>query len=553
MPFTRTVAVARCSRPGHQNARVVANGRYERGTARYQGYRCTPHVGPVHRFSVRLDGGAPVRGQPGASDCVKHPRAEVVRNGRYGKKGGRRRQRYRCAHAACNDLCRPGCRGHHSFTPAIPRSHVCTGDTCLVCRERTPIHRGSQSAARRSQVTPSVATKALAEMSLRQSYATAGREALEGLGLDPTIRRRRPNRRPLKPRRRWSRRKQRKRSAATRLAGRFWQVAAGIVEAFGPIVWAAAEERLRERSAAIVARGEKRVWILDEIPVYALATNGKRKKSDGWVVLVLAEMDWADKAAPGVTKLRLVRAMPKANSTAWRLVFAEVGYPPDIIVSDAATSIVAAVGRHFDGPNAPLLVPSLWHLGRALENNAFEKALKESNGRDIRTHLYELKRENGAISSVADWIGWWDHLAVLAKASGLVKMDALRQTRANYEVRMASAIPVLAADPRLLVSTGGLESIIRDAIEPVLERRRHQFANIERTNHLLDLIVARSVGMFAKPAIVEDLIVADALDYDGWTVPMRTIADPQPAYRSYRSLRDEMLLLAVAEERGIAL
>jgi hypothetical protein len=221
-------------------------------------------------------------------------------------------------------------------------------------------------------------------------------------------------------------------------------------------------------------------------------------------------------------------------------------------VSDAATSIVAAVGRHFDGPTAPLLVPSLWHLGRALENNALEKALKGANGRDIRTHLNELKREAGAIRSVPDWIGWWDHLAVLAKASGLVKMDALRQTRANYEARMAAAIPVLAADPRLIVSTGGLESVIRDTIEPVLDRRRHQFANIERTNMLMDMVVARSVAMFAKPAIVEDLIVADALGHDGWTVPLRTIADPQPAYRSYRSLRDEMLLLAVAEQHGIA-
>lgn len=551
MPFTRTVAEARCNEPGHQNARVVANGPYERGDARYQGYRCTPHVGPVHRFSVRLDGGAPVRGQPGAPDCAKHPGAEVVRNGRYGKKGGRRRQRYRCTHQ-CNELCRQGCRGRHSFTPPIPRSHVCIGDACLVCREPTPIHHGSLSAARRSQVTPAVAAKALAEMSLRQSYAKAGREALEGLGLDPTIRRRKANKHPAKPRRRWSRRKQRKRSAATRFAGRVWQVAAAILEAFGPIVWAAAEERLRERSARIVAAGEKRVWILDEVPVYALSANGKRKKSDGWVVLVLAEMDWTDKAAPGVTKLRLVRAMPKANSTAWRLAFAEVGHTPDIIVSDAATSIVAAVGRHFHGPTAPLFVPSLWHLGRALENNALERALKGTNGRDIRTHLNELKREAGAIRSVPDWIGWWDHLAVLAKASGLVKMDALRQTRLNYEARMAAAIPVLAADRRLIVSTGGLESVIRDAIEPVLDRRRHQFANIERTNMLMDMVVARSVGMFAKPAIVEDLIVADALGHDGWTVPLRTIADPQPAYRSYRSLRDKMLLLAVAEEHGIA-
>ena len=132
-----------------------------------------------------------------------------------------------------------------------------------------------------------------------------------------------------------------------------------------------------------------------------------------------------------------------------------------------------------------------------------------------------------------------------------MKMDALRQTRANYEARMAAAIPVLAADPDIRRSTGGLESIIRDTIEPVLEGRRHQFANIERTNMLLDLVVARSIGLFSDLAALEDLITADALDHDGWTVPQRTIADPQPAYGAYRSLRDELLLLAVADERGL--
>ena len=197
-------------------------------------------------------------------------------------------------------------------------------------------------------------------------------------------------------------------------------------------------------------------------------------------------------------------------------------------------------------------MPSLWHLARALENNALEKALTGPNGRELRIHLNELKRDGGAIRSIGDWIGWWDHLRALARASGRVKMDSLRQTRANYEARMAAAIPTLLADRRLLVSTGGLESVIRDAIEPVLERRRHQFANIERTNHLMELVVARSVGMFADLNAVANLITADTLEHDGWTVPLRTIADPLPAYGAYRSLRDEMLLLAVAEQRGIA-
>ena len=553
MPFTRTKPFARCTLPGHGGARVVANGPYTRGTAIYQCYRCTPPVGDVHRFSVRLDGGAPVRNQPGAPDCAAHPGSSVVRNGRHGKKGGLRRQRYRCRHDRCNELCLPTCRGRHGFTPPLPRAHVCVGDACAVCREPTPIHRGPTAAARRSRVAPDVAAKALSDMSLRVSYAKAGKEALEAMHFDLTVCRRRPSATPPKPRRRWSRRKKRGRSASTRMWGRFWQVAAAILEAHGPVIWAAAEERLRERAAGIVALGERRVWILDEIPIYALAANGKRKKSDGWVVLVLAEMDWTDKQAPGRTRLRLVRGMPKANATAWRLVFGEVGYTPDIIASDAATSIVAAVGRHFEhAPTLPLFVPSLWHLARALENNALEKALTGPNGRELRVHLNELKRDGGAIRSISDWIGWWDHLRALARASGRVKIDSLRQTRNNYEARMAAAIPTLLADRRLLVSTGGLESVIRDAIEPVLERRRHQFANIERTNHLMDLVVAHSVGMFADLNAVANLITADTLEHDGWTVPLRTIADPLPAYGAYRSLRDEMLLLAVAEQRGIA-
>ncbi len=546
----RAVAKAQCGDPRHYGATIAGWGTYRRKAGHYRSYECRPRIGDAHRFSVRLTGGLPTRRQPGAPACTKHAAGLVTRWGRYGPKK-REKQRYRCDHPVCTDACEPGCKGHHTFTGVVPRAHVCAGRSCRACRQARGIHSGDLAAARRSQATARVAAKALADMSLRQTYAKAGKEALEALGIDTSVQRRKPSEQPPPPRRRWSRRKQRKRTPSSRLAGRFWQVGAGIVEAYGPIVWAAAEERLRERSAAIVALGEKRVWVLDEIPIYALAANGKRKKSHGWVVLVLAEMDWTQKAAPGQTRLRLVRAMPKANSTAWRLAFAEVGYTPDIIVSDAATSIVAAVGRHFVGPDAPLLIPSLWHLGRALENNALEKALKGANGREIRRHLAELKRSNGAIRSVGDWIGWWDHLAVLAKASHLVKLDALRQTRANYEKRMAAAIPAIAADPRLIVSTGGLESIIRDAIEPVLERRRHQFANIERTNILMDLVVARAVGMFADLGVVEDLITADALDNDGWTVPLRTIADRQPASGAYRSLRDEMLLLAVAEQRGL--
>jgi hypothetical protein len=548
MPFTRTLPEVTCPDPLHYGARVRAWGTYTRKSGTYRSYHCRPRVGRAHRFSVKIAAGRRARRHPGAPACLAHPDGRVTRAGGYGR-GVARRQRYRCDHA-CGAACRQGCSGHHTFTPFLPRGHVHVGDTCAECLELRGFHRGERAAARRHWFPARVVARALAEMSLKASYADAGRLALDAIHVRIDVPRRKPSANPRRPRRRWSQRKARTRSAASRAAGRFWQIGAGFVEAFAPVVWQATEERLRERAAKIVATGKPPVWLLDEIPVYALDASGKRKKTDGWVVLVLAEMDWTDHNVPGASKLRLVRAMPKATGVAWRLAFAEVGYVPDVIVSDAATSIIAAVGRHFDGPG-PLFVPSLWHLGQALRNNSLKAALRGARRKEIGAHLAELGREGSAMRSVADWHAWWDQLEALAAGSGEVKMDALRQSRANYETRMAAALPTLLAEPELKMSTGGLETIMHKHIDPVLDGRRHQFGNIERTNNLLDLVVCRANGAFTDLNAVAALLEADEEPWRGWTVPLRAVADPLPAVGAYRSLRDEMLMVAVAEERGL--
>ena len=103
-------------------------------------------------------------------------------------------------------------------------------------------------------------------------------------------------------------------------------------------------------------------------------------------------------------RLRLVRAMPKSNAPAWRLVLDELGYDPDFVVADAGTGIGRAVAAHFD-PARTVFVPSLWHVATAVETGLADTrgALVPMPGGgkeplpELRSHLAELARD-GAIA-----------------------------------------------------------------------------------------------------------------------------------------------------------
>jgi hypothetical protein len=51
---------------------------------------------------------------------------------------------------------------------------------------------------------------------------------------------------------------------------------------------------------------------------------------------------------------------------------------------------------------------------------------------------------------------------------------------------------------------------------------------------------------------VVKLLRSDASPHGGWTVPLRSVADPRPLGGSYSSLRDATLLASVAEQRRLA-
>ena len=238
---------------------------------------------------------------------------------------------------------------------------------------------------------------------------------------------------------------------------------------------------------------------------------------------------------------------------AWRLIFDEMGSRPDIIVSDAATPIRLAVAAHWRG-HEPLLVPSTWHLRRALETNALSDALavKGEPGKALVAHLGDLSRDGPALASIEGWHHWWEELDRLAAATGKVKRRSLAAANDNYEARMAAALPALLADPRIVQSTGGPERQMRSQLGRILYGRKHQFGNIERTNNLLDLVVVREHGGFVDLNGVARLIEGDELPYGGRTVPMRAVQDPSPrGHKRYRSLRDEFQMNAVAAERGL--
>jgi hypothetical protein len=248
--------------------------------------------------------------------------------------------------------------------------------------------------------------------------------------------------------------------------------------------------------------------------------------------------------------------MPKANSPAWRLVFDELGYAPDFVVSDASTAIIAAVGAHFG--KRTTYVPSLWHLSAAIKRGIEDTpgalvatAKGKRVGRDLGLLMGELRREGPALASVEAWTGWWDRLEAMMRTLELPG-DRVRNRRANYEKPIADVLPALLANPGLPMSTGGLESLMTRHVEPMLAKRRAQLANIERTNALMDLAVARIHGALDRHSRVVELLRKDAKEHGGWTVSLRSIADPYPRTGRYSSLRDPTLMASIARDRGVA-
>ena len=392
-------------------------------------------------------------------------------------------------------------------------------------------------------------------------------------------------------------------SEASRRARNLWHIAADWTEAFAPVIYEPINERLTaqalaERSrldAEIIARNnaktarERRapldrpqVIFIDDVPVYGQdpKTGTWSRRDAGYFVLVVAELHWVPKPAVSmakkskkrsaaeqssqggedttwttITKLRLLRVMAKSNTPAWRLVFDELGYTPDFVVADAGTGLKAAFDAHFD-PARTVFVPSLYHLSEKVKEafgdvpGAFQTGASGKRFiKPLNDHFAKLSRTSGVLDSTVKWKQWWDELERIIVAQGLPR-DTVRAKRKTYEPTMADAIAALGQNPLVPLTTGGLETLIARKVKPLPAMRRTSFANLERTNHLFDLVVAEQHGAFNDLSEVAALLRADGQRHGGWTVPLRTVSDPRPPRGTYSSLRDTTLLDTLAVERG---
>lgn len=553
-----------CPNPLHAGSAVKGDGRRTTATGTRQRFECRPVAGNTHGFTVlvELPGDAVPTWSP-PPRCSAHPGGHVVRAGTYRKKAGTPRQRYRCYPDPLNK------KTFHVFTPVLPRDHVHLGDQhCDDCDEIRGVHRGETAVARRHRWSTRTVARALYDLSGGASYADVSRWAKSEAGVALS-----PSTAPvLAPGASSSGKPKNMRSAQSH---NVWHLAADWTEVFSPVLFADQDSRLRPQALAERARLDQRiadgldldtpqVWLIDDIPVYSgkhLKPNGTYGRAIRFHVIVVSEVEWSgDPIHPAElgreVKLRLVRAMPKANEYAWRLAFDEVGYTPDFIVADAATGLRKGVGEHFG--DATRFVPSLWHLTQAIYRALMTapQARQPGAGGDtlrpeLAAHLHLLRRGGAAFDSPDDWSGWWDGLYQLMYGLD-VPFERIALRRTNYEDGMRTVIDDLRRYPQVPVSTGGLETVMAKYVQPVLEVRRSWLGNIERTNRLMDLVVCRQHGVFDNLADVARLLRTDATSYGGWAPPVREVADRKSSDGSYySSLTDPTLLPVLAKQAGL--
>ena len=374
-------------------------------------------------------------------------------------------------------------------------------------------------------------------------------------------------------------------SARSAEARNRWHVAADWVEMYAPVLWEPLHAQLRAAEAAEHAHraalsaeersrdGRPQVLLLDDTPVNSKATFDGRptlRSRREYFVLGAATIDWPTRTNDGPpptpddrhTRLRLLRAYPSNEATAWRLLFDELGYQPGVrepefVLCDAGTGLRKGVEKYFQ---TAVLVPSLFHIHDALTEALVDKTpgavILSDTGKalhpELAAHLSWLSGERMRTMTDARWTGWWDDFEVLLDRLDLPP-EKLAERRASYEPAVAAALPALRANPGVPVSTGGFEQLLRKTVKTLLTGRGHAFANIERTNNLLDLIVCRDRGVFARRGDIVAKLRDAALPHEGWAAAPRDVADPQPpAPATYSSLRDKDLLADLDAARGAA-
>lgn len=368
-----------------------------------------------------------------------------------------------------------------------------------------------------------------------------------------------------------------------------WHIAADWTATYSASLWLPLEQRLLAEEHAEHGRrmalsdadrikdARPQVLLLDDLPVTTKARPdgyGNRRVTRTYFVLAAGTLSWSAPAATqthkwetadepqAVTRLRLLRGFATNEAASWLLLFRELGYvpgvyEPEVVLADAGTGLQVAVKQFFS--KNVVLVPSLWHVQNAITQALSTKTpgsmVMTDLGRALHPDLADMLRELSADGlrkmGVAGWKAWWDDLETLMARMGL-STEALRRRRTTYQPAYDKVLPALAANPTIPVSTGGLETVLRNTASSMIAGRSHALSNVERLASLLDLAVCRDHGVFDSLANVTTALRKDTAKYQGWAPAPRLVADPQPpAPAVYSSLRDRDLPAALAKSRGI--
>lgn len=363
-----------------------------------------------------------------------------------------------------------------------------------------------------------------------------------------------------------------------------WHIAADWTATYSASLWLPLKERLEaeekaEHSRRMALSDDERirdarpqVLLLDDLPVVTKAHPdgfGNRHSTRSYFILAAGTLSWRKPRSAGATvsvpeadtRLRLLRGFATNEAASWLLLFQELGYvsgvyEPEVVLADAGTGLQAAARKFF---KTAVIVPSLWHAQQAIAEALTKKTpgavvitdLGPGLRPELAEQLDELSANRLRAMGVDGWRAWWDDLVTRMEGIGL-STEVLRQRRKTYEPLFKAVLPALAANPTIPVSTGGLETVLRNTASALIAGRSHALSNVERLASLLDLTVCRDRGVFNSLANVTDALRKDTAKYQGWAPAPRLIADPQPpAPAVYSSLRDRDLPAALAKFKGI--
>jgi hypothetical protein len=500
-------------------------------------------------------------------ECPHHQNSKVVRDGLYGLPGAKR-QRYRCYP---EDPAQ-----EHSFVPPLSRKAVQVGvEDCPTCDELLSPHRGTLTAARHTPWDLATYALALNDLSQGQSYARTSLamrerrgEVFEHLTADHGFA---PADLPAAGR---------SGSVVAQEGAKAWHLAADLVEQYAPLLLETrlapvrhreetqrrANDELRERDPG-AALAAPLVFVLDELPVKVRRDRSQRH--DQWYILAAIELRWTPGPTPmdyprHENRIRLLRAYPTADATAWRLVLGELDVRPDFIVADCGSAITSAINSHY-GPGVVPHIPSLFHIHRNIRDGIKDLpgTTRQVQGREalvpeLAKHLDLLTRDELLTRTVEDWSAWWDDL-IAAVAAVPAPLERLLNQRPIYEPKLAAALPLLRTHPHLPASNAAIENRFRATLDPFLTNRKQLYRNLARLNFLLDLATARDQGAFRDLDKVAKLIRDGNEAASGWAPTPRALTDTQPPATPtaaggrrapYSSLYNPLLVPALAKSRN---